>query len=333
MKTSLRLAVAALGLAVLNISAVKVQAQFNYIVTNGTVTITGYTGPGGDVTIPSTKNGLPVTSIRDWAFSGCTSLTSITIPNGVTSIGDGAFSGCTSLTGIVIPDSVTSVGSEAFFNCSSLQNITIGNGVTSIGYLAFADCTSLTNATISGNVSRWETWDWVSGTGQEGTARSGEEIDYSGSYAFSGCTNLNSVTIGEGVQSIPAYLFSRCNRLTAVYVKGNAPSILLHAFDGATNATRYFLPGTTGWGPLGTPWVLPYPLILSTTPSFGIRSNQFGFRISWATNASVVVEASAGISNPIWTPVSTNTLSNGWSYFSDSEWTNYPVRFYRIRSL
>ena len=68
-----------------------VQAQFTYTTNNGTITITGYTGSGGAVTIPSTINGLPVTSIGDYAFYNCTSLTSVTIPNSVTSIGDEAF--------------------------------------------------------------------------------------------------------------------------------------------------------------------------------------------------------------------------------------------------
>jgi hypothetical protein len=63
-----------------------------------------------------------------------------------------------------------------------------------------------------------------------------------------------------------------------------------------------------------------------------VRTNQFGFVISWATNASVVVEASADLAQPIWTPVGTNTLTDGSSYFSDPQWMNYPGRFYRLRS-
>ncbi len=78
--------------------------------------------------------------------------------------------------------------------------------------------------------------------------------------------------------------------------------------------------------------MLPYPVILTTAPSFGIQTNAFGFRISWATNASVVVEASTTLANPVWVPISTNTLMDGWAYFSDAEWTNYSARFYRIRS-
>jgi hypothetical protein len=78
--------------------------------------------------------------------------------------------------------------------------------------------------------------------------------------------------------------------------------------------------------------VRPYPQILTTAPSFGIQTNRFGFIISWATNLPVVVEASTTLAQPVWLPLSTNTLVNGWSYFSDPEWTNYPARFYRVRS-
>ena len=63
-----------------------------------------------------------------------------------------------------------------------------------------------------------------------------------------------------------------------------------------------------------------------------MRTNGFGFTISWATNIPVVVEASTNLANPIWSPLATNTLTSGSSYFSDPQWTNYPARFYRLRS-
>src|SRR6266403_63548 len=105
-----------LALALLALPAV-VQAQFNYTTNNGAITITGYTGPGGGVTIPDTINGYPVTSIGDSAFYYSSTVTSVTIPNSVTSIGDEAFYYCTNLTSVTIPNSVTSIGIYAFAEC------------------------------------------------------------------------------------------------------------------------------------------------------------------------------------------------------------------------
>src|SRR5271165_6975882 len=82
------------------------QAQYTYTTNSGAVTITGYTGPGGAVTIPASLNGLPVTSIGDEAFYG-SGVTSITIPNSVTNIGGNAFQSCANLTGVTLPTSVT----------------------------------------------------------------------------------------------------------------------------------------------------------------------------------------------------------------------------------
>ena len=98
----------------------------------------------GELEIPAEIDGKPVTSIGDGAFSVCSGLTKITIPNGVTSIRDGAFSNCSGLTEITIPDSVTSIGDNAFSDCSGLTEITIPDSVTSIGDYAFYDCTNLT---------------------------------------------------------------------------------------------------------------------------------------------------------------------------------------------
>ena len=122
-------------------------SKTGYIVTGiGTCTDT-------DIIIPSVYKRLPVTNIGDGAFSGCTSLTSITIPSSVTSIGNDAFSDCTSLTSIIIPNSVTSIGNRAFSDCTSLESIEIPNSVTSIGNFAFSFCISLTSIEIPSSVT------------------------------------------------------------------------------------------------------------------------------------------------------------------------------------
>ena len=147
-------------------------------------------------TIPETVtyNGTTyyVTSIGFEAFWGCSSLTSITIPNSVTSIDNRAFYECSSLTSITIPNSVTSIRNYAFYNCSSLTSITIPNSVTSIDEYTFWNCSSLTSITIPNSVTSI------------------------GNYAFSGCSSLTSITIGNSVTSISEYAFSGCSSLTSV---------------------------------------------------------------------------------------------------------------------
>jgi hypothetical protein len=86
-----------------------------------------------------------VTSIGDRAFSYCSSLTSVVIPNGVTNIGEWTFSYCSSLTSVVIPNGVTNIGECAFSGCNSLASVTIPNSVTNIGEYSFAGCNSLTS--------------------------------------------------------------------------------------------------------------------------------------------------------------------------------------------
>ena len=129
-----------------------------YKITSDSVTITGCdNNASGELVIPDTIKGKPVTTIGKMAFfrtGNSSSLTSITIPDSVTSIGDEAFKLCTGLTSITIPDSVTSIGDEAFSLCTRLTSITIGNGVTSIGRDAFTVCANLKAITFLGDAPK-----------------------------------------------------------------------------------------------------------------------------------------------------------------------------------
>ena len=218
---------------------------YTYTVSNGKATITDVnTSISGDVTIPSTLGGYPVTSIGDNAFWCCTSLSSITIPDSVTSIGDWAFSDCSSLTSITIPDSVTSIGFWAFGRCESLTSITIPNSVTSIDYDAFIYCLSLTSITVDSNNKYYSSLDGVLFNKDKTElicypARKAstaytipDSVTSIGNSAFSSCTRLTSITIPDSVTSIYGFAFSGCTSLTSITIPDSVTSIGGIAFSG-----------------------------------------------------------------------------------------------------
>ena len=149
------------------------------------VTSSGGTKYSGSITIPATvtHNGVEysVTSIGDFAFDGCSSLTAITIPEGVTSIGGIAFYKCSNLTAITLPEGVTSIGVGAFFWCSSLTAITLPASVTSIGGSAFNGCESLTDVYCNA-----------------------EEIPHTSTNAFSG-SNIENATLHVPASAMDEY--------------------------------------------------------------------------------------------------------------------------------
>jgi hypothetical protein len=310
-------------------------ADYTYITNNGTLTITRYHGPGGVVAIPDNFNGLPVAAIGDSAFNEDTTVTSVTIPDGVTSIGDSAFYRCFSLTNVIIGKSVSSIADWAFSWCTNLTRVKIPDSVKSIGRSVFNYCPSLIAVNIPNGVRIVEGYTFYH-CARLATIVIPDSVVSIGNSAFAWCKDMTNAVIGNSVATLGDQAFYFCTSLTGVYFAGNAPSPGADVFDGATMVTVYHLPGTIGWGPIygnrpAALWRLPYPVILTTAPSFGVRTNRFGFIISWATNVPVVVEASLNLSN-VMLPLSTNSLTDGWSYFSDQQWTNYPARFYRLRS-
>ena len=229
----------------------------------------------GSVLIPSTVtyNGITysVTSVGNWAFEGCTGLTSITIPSSVKSIGWGAFSGCSGLTSVTIPNSVTWIGGEAFEGCTGLTSITIPNSVTSIGEGAFENCSNLTSITIPNSVKSigrraFEGCSSLTsinipnnvmkivggafrGCGLTSPLYNSEHFiymppTYQGAYtipagikeisacAFAECSSLTSITIPNSVKSIGQYAFYNCSSLTSVSIPESVERIEEGAFAG-----------------------------------------------------------------------------------------------------
>jgi BspA type Leucine rich repeat region (6 copies) len=290
MKTKIQILLIALALLL----PPAAKAQFTYTINNGAIIITGYTGSGGAVVIPATTNGYPVvsieadafydtsvtsvtipdsvTSIGDYAFLDCTSLTNITvvagnpayssangvlfnhaettlvqfptgaggnytIPNSITSITEWAFDGCTGLMSVTIPDSVTSIGDYAFADCYGLTSLTIGSSVTSIGDATFYSCTGLTNVTIPNSVTSITEWAFGDCTGLT-SVTIGNSVTSIGYATFYSCTGLMSVTIPDSVSSIGGHAFDSCSSLTSVTIPSSVTSIGDYAFNSCSGLTN-----------------------------------------------------------------------------------------------
>ena len=187
--------------------------DFKYDYTASTIIITGYSGSGGAVTIPSTIDGKPVTAIKDGGeYSGVfynKNLTSVTIPNSVTSIGEWAFRG-NQLTSVTIPNGVTFIGDGAFSN-NQLTSVTIPNSVTTIGITS-------SSIVIKGAFSN----------NQLTSVTIGNSVTTIGERAFNG-NRLTSVTIPDSVTRIELYTFSN-NQLTSVTIPNSVTYIGYGAF-------------------------------------------------------------------------------------------------------
>jgi len=196
---------------------------YNLDATNQTAEVAKNSSASGEIIIPASVEynsvSYSVTSIRYEAFSSCSGLTSVTIPNSVTSIGYQAFWGCSGLTSVTIPNSVTSIGRAAFLLCSSLTSVTIPNSVTSIGIEAFSSCSGLTSVTIPNSVTSI------------------------GDHAFRDCTSLTSVTIPNSVTSIGCQAFYYCTGLTSITCEAITPPTLgSYVFSSVDRSIPLYVP-------------------------------------------------------------------------------------------
>ena len=236
-----------------------VQAQWLYTTNAGAITISGYTGPDVAIGIPSTINGLPVTTIGDGStLQGLQNVTSVTISNGITQIGMYAFYGCGDLKSILIPTSVTNIGYEAFYGCTNLTSITIPGSPITIYESAFAYCTSLTT------------------------------VDFPADAPIADCT----------------------------------------VFSADTNATAYYLPGTTGWG--STVGGIPAVQFVPPQLSLRITTNGCNVTFSTPTNHLYGLQTTTSLVGGVWSTILSNIPGTGFPTNYIDGAAQVPQKFYRV---
>jgi hypothetical protein len=186
-----------------------------------TYALSAYTGNAATVYVPSSYQGLPVTSIVS-AFLGKTSLHHVVIPSSVTSIGYCAFGSCTNLSEITLPSSVTTLGESVFRGCTSLTSVSLPSSLTGLSDRLFQGCTSLTSLVIPSTITSI------------------------GASAFQGCTALSTISLPSSLTSVGANAFLNDTALTTVtFASGNAASTLGdYAFKGCSRLTSVVLPST-----------------------------------------------------------------------------------------
>ena len=243
--------------------------NYTYTVSNDTVTITGCdTSVSGTITIPSTINDYPVTTIGGSAFFNCINLTGIIIPDSVTSIRTFAFSGCSNLTSITLPDNLTSVGFEAFSETGYFNDISnwvddvlyigkhlisakksiggiyrIKDGTKHIVDSAFFWCENLTSIIIPNSVTNISSLAFF-GCSNLTSITIPDSVTSIGSSAFSQCSNLISITIPYGITTIENDTFSYCTKLSSIIIPDSVTSIGKSAFSACDNLKNIAIPNS-----------------------------------------------------------------------------------------
>ena len=188
--------------------AVELESEgWSYQTAESGIVITGYSGSGGDVTVPSVIDGKAVIAIADNALAGNADVVSLVVPEGVVSIGEEAFADCPNLESVTLPESVTGIGRRAFRYCQKLESVTLPSNLSEFPYQGFWDCEGLTEIVIPDGVT----------VIPNGT--------------FYNCFALRSVTVPESVTAIEKNAFHACLRLESIELSEKVTDIDESAFS------------------------------------------------------------------------------------------------------
>lgn len=265
---------------------------YNILGNNAEVSVTGYIGIGGALTIPATLGGLPVTDIGISAFQNKTLLTGVVIPDTVTNISQSAFYGCSGLTSVTIGKNVSVIGTAAFQNCGNLAQVTIPDKVWSLGERAFMGCSGLMKAVVGNSVesiSLHAFRDCVNLT----RVILPDNLKSIAAYAFYGCVKLKNIVIPDKAFYIGQEAFKGCSLLANTYFMGNAPTMDTLVFDSCAAGFKVnyistnsgFTPSWYTWTTAAfTPLAAPEIVVSTSEPVTGIVEVTVNFPSGKADN-------------------------------------------------
>jgi len=225
------------------------EGYYTYTVSNGEATITDVDEAiSGDVTIPASLGGYPITTIGARAFENCASITTVVMPDALEAILSYAFAGCSNLTLVEIPDTVTYIGDHVFYDCIKLDNVSLPENIEILSMYLFYGCSNLKNVYIPAGVTAM-----TSGVFRNCSSLTNVELPNGitsiSSQAFLNCSSLTSVNIPNGVTSIGRLAFSGCSSLTSLDIPDGVTSIGEYAFEYCSELTSLDIPdGVTSIG-------------------------------------------------------------------------------------
>ena len=305
-------------------------AEFLFMTNNEAITLNGYIGTNSDVLIPGSVNGLPVKLIQQASFIYLNNLRNIEIPDSVIEMRGGCIAYCISLTNISIGSSVTNIGGNSLgpiFGSAIASLISFNNNLLSFTVDEDNPVLSSLNGVLF-DKNKSKLYGYPRGRTGNYTIPDGvKDIQY---MSFYDADSLTSLTVPASVTNIESSAFSACDSLDDIYFKGNAPHTASHIFDSSAATTIYYLPGTWGWSNTfqGQPTELWYPDV----SRMKVETNQIEIDVQWASGEVLVLDGGTNLVSSVWTPLATQTLIDGTSFFNDTDVSNHSARFYRLRS-